>query len=146
MGTILKNEPHGWRPGGRRLWLVGHRPLRWSRGDIEKCIYAVLRHRVGRVGSRQERRQRRVAKWKRVVHYSGPPGRKVSGHESPVGYKCSFVKASVFDKTAERSSLLQRLHERYSNKEQYSKSEEGTPGDVVVAGEVGTTLGSGETH
>ncbi|KAI9982646.1 hypothetical protein PInf_008618 [Phytophthora infestans] len=78
----------------------------------------------------------------RVVHFSGPPGRKVSGHESPVGYKCSFVKASVFDKTAERSSLLQRLHERYSNKEQYFKSEEGTPGDVVVAGEVGTTLGS----
>ncbi|EEY68662.1 uncharacterized protein PITG_18606 [Phytophthora infestans T30-4] len=78
----------------------------------------------------------------RVVHFSGPPGRKVSGHGSPVSYKRSFVKASVFDKTAERSSLLQRLHERYSNKEQYSKSEEGTPGDVVVAGEVGTTLGS----
>ncbi|KAF4027387.1 Ubiquitin-like domain [Phytophthora infestans] len=64
----------------------------------------------------------------RVVHFSGPPGRKVSGHGSPVSYKCSFVKASVFDKTAERSSLLQRLHERYSNKEQYFKSEEGTPG------------------
>ncbi|KAI9982665.1 hypothetical protein PInf_008642 [Phytophthora infestans] len=64
----------------------------------------------------------------RVVHYSGPPGRKVSGHGSPECYKCSFVKASVFDKTAERK--------------QYSKSEEGTPGDVVVAGEVGTTLGS----
>ncbi|KAF4035455.1 Ubiquitin-like domain [Phytophthora infestans] len=78
----------------------------------------------------------------RVVHFSGPPGRKVSGHGSPVSYKCLFVKASIFDKTAERSSLLQRLHERYSNKEQYSKSEEGTPGDVVVAGEVGTTLGS----
>ncbi|ETP22994.1 hypothetical protein F441_03801 [Phytophthora nicotianae CJ01A1] len=78
----------------------------------------------------------------RVVHFSGPPCRKLSGHGSPVSYKCSFAKATVFDKTAERSSLLQRLQERYSNEEMYSKSEVEAPSDVVVAGEVGTTLGS----
>ncbi|KAG2786476.1 hypothetical protein Pcac1_g4332 [Phytophthora cactorum] len=77
-----------------------------------------------------------------VEHFSGPSGRKLSGHGSPVSYKCSFVKATVFDKTTERSSLLQRLHERYSNEERYSNSEGGAPSDVVVAGEVGTTLGS----
>ncbi|KAG3190059.1 hypothetical protein PC128_g11465, partial [Phytophthora cactorum] len=77
-----------------------------------------------------------------VEHFSGPSGRKLSGHGSPVSYKCPFVKATVFDKTTERSSLLQRLHERYSNEERYSNSEGGAPSDVVVAGEVGTTLGS----
>ncbi|KAG3056853.1 hypothetical protein PI124_g23377, partial [Phytophthora idaei] len=77
-----------------------------------------------------------------VEHFSGPSGRKLSGHGSFVSYKCSFVKATVFDKTTERSSLLQRLHERYSNEERYSNSEGGAPSDVVVAGEVGTTLGS----
>ncbi|KAG7387878.1 hypothetical protein PHYPSEUDO_013529 [Phytophthora pseudosyringae] len=76
----------------------------------------------------------------RVVHFSGPPGRQLSGHGNLMSYKCSFVKKTIFDKTSERSSLLQRLQERYSNGEGGGSS--GSSGDVTVAGEVGTTLGS----
>ncbi|TDH74235.1 uncharacterized protein CCR75_007820 [Bremia lactucae] len=76
----------------------------------------------------------------RVVHFSGPPGRKDIGHGGNISQKCSFVKASSFHKTTSRSSLLERLLERYAHKgcDQVHPS----TSDVVVAGEVGTTLGS----
>ncbi|KAG1706288.1 hypothetical protein DVH05_001436 [Phytophthora capsici] len=70
----------------------------------------------------------------RVEHFSGPAGRRLNGPTGPVSFKCSFVKKSVFDKTSKKNSLLEVLEERYSN-------QEGAV-DVMVAGEVGTTLGS----
>ncbi|POM66785.1 Tubulin-specific chaperone E [Phytophthora palmivora] len=72
----------------------------------------------------------------RVVHFEGPCGRQLTGHGNPMSFKCSFVKHTVFDKT---SSLLEKLQERYSNQEGTMSS--GTK-DVMVTGEVGTTLGS----
>jgi len=76
-----------------------------------------------------------------VVHFGGPAGRKMTGNGGEASYKCSFVKATSFDKSAERSSLLQRLQERYCNEESSNISSAGAA-DVTVAGEVGTTLGS----
>lgn len=70
----------------------------------------------------------------RVEHFPGPAGRRLNGPTGPVSFKCSFVKKSVFDKTSKKNSLLEVLEERYSN-------QEGAV-DVMVAGEVGTTLGS----
>ncbi|KAK1940933.1 Tubulin-folding cofactor E [Phytophthora citrophthora] len=70
----------------------------------------------------------------RVVHFPGPAGRRLNEPTGPVSFKCSFVKKSVFDKMSKRNSLLEVLEERYSN-------QEGAV-DVMVAGEVGTTLGS----
>ncbi|KAL4140783.1 hypothetical protein PRNP1_015063 [Phytophthora ramorum] len=76
----------------------------------------------------------------KVVHFAGPPGRKMTGNGGQVNFKCSFMKATVLDNSTERSSLLQRLQERYCRE----KGAIGPNGaaDVLVAGEVGTTLGS----
>lgn len=74
----------------------------------------------------------------RVVHFAGPAARCQRGE---LRHKCSFVKATSFDKTAERSSLLARLQERYGNP--VSSSAHAAVGDdVMITGEVGTTLGS----
>ncbi|KAL3659919.1 hypothetical protein V7S43_015221 [Phytophthora oleae] len=70
----------------------------------------------------------------RVVYFPGPVCRRLNGPAGPVSFKCSFVKKSVFDKTSRKNSLLDVLEERYSN-------QEGAV-DVMVAGEVSTTLGS----
>ncbi|CAI5745260.1 unnamed protein product [Peronospora destructor] len=78
----------------------------------------------------------------RVVYFTGPSDRRMTGKEAQLSYKCSFVKATTFDKTSVQSSLLQKLQERYYHEEEEDPRAYST--DVVVAGEVGTTLGSGK--
>ncbi|CAI5720474.1 unnamed protein product [Peronospora effusa] len=78
----------------------------------------------------------------RVVYFTGPSGRRMTENDAQVSYKCSFMKATTFDKTSIQSSLLQKLQEKYYHEEKEDSRAYST--DVVVAGEVGTTLGSGK--
>ncbi|RLN88256.1 hypothetical protein BBJ28_00014842 [Nothophytophthora sp. Chile5] len=81
----------------------------------------------------------------RVVYFPGPSGRSpASNNNGELSFKCSFVKITTFDKSTERSSLLQRLQERYVTGHEDSQETSSAAGgaDVTVAGEVGTTLGS----
>ncbi|CAI5737658.1 unnamed protein product [Hyaloperonospora brassicae] len=82
----------------------------------------------------------------RVVVFAGPSGRRESraGHGDPVGapiYKCSFVKVSKVDGMPLSSTVVQRLQERYSAEGSCFDVRD-TDVDVVVTGEVKTTLGS----
>uniref|UniRef100_M4BWV5 CAP-Gly domain-containing protein n=1 Tax=Hyaloperonospora arabidopsidis (strain Emoy2) TaxID=559515 RepID=M4BWV5_HYAAE len=81
----------------------------------------------------------------RVVVFAGPAGRGKlrtgdSGSKSTV-FKCSFVKSTKVDEMPKPATLFQRLQERYCTVD--SNFEPGVGDvDVVVTGEVQTTLGS----
>uniref|UniRef100_K3W679 CAP-Gly domain-containing protein n=1 Tax=Globisporangium ultimum (strain ATCC 200006 / CBS 805.95 / DAOM BR144) TaxID=431595 RepID=K3W679_GLOUD len=88
----------------------------------------------------------------RVVYFQGPPGRKKRVVQSTDGasstqngaleFKCSFVKASKF-KTKRSRTLIERLQERYGHAPSAAApARSSIAPDVVITGEVGTTLGS----
>lgn len=78
-------------------------------------------------------------------YFDGPPGRQTSA-SAALEFKCSFLKTSKL-LTDGRQTLLQRLHERYGHSRDDGADEAGDAmsvegEDSVVAGGVGTTLGS----
>lgn len=79
-------------------------------------------------------------------YFDGPPGRQNSV-TAALEFKCSFLKTSKLP-LDNRHTLLQRLHERYGHARDDGADEAGRAvmsvegHDSVVAGGVGTTLGS----
>ncbi|KAI9919688.1 hypothetical protein PsorP6_017685 [Peronosclerospora sorghi] len=72
----------------------------------------------------------------RVVYFMGPAGRLKAGHGNALS-----LNATKMDNMTERSSLVERLQQKYGTND---ASDVGS-GDVIVAGQVGTTLGRGKS-
>ncbi|GLD99409.1 hypothetical protein PINS_up008128 [Pythium insidiosum] len=82
----------------------------------------------------------------RVVYFEGPvtPRAAPSSSVTPQEFKCSFLKATKVH-ALERATLVQRLRERYSEATSSATVvalSDQLQRDVVITGQVGTTLGS----